>query len=96
MDVTGKLAITMVFVYFLVGRDGNYKNVPLSIAFVHKETYKNFTWFYMNYICAGIDLTNTPMFVDHGCQHGEQQYLQNIGYPISLKFGSWHISLNVC
>jgi hypothetical protein len=47
-------------------------------------------------IRAGIDLTKFAVFVDRGCQQGAQQLLFNLGYKISLKFCSWHISLNVC
>lgn len=42
----------------LVGRDGNGKNVPLAIAFVHKETIDNFNWFFANCVSGGIDFSS--------------------------------------
>ncbi|ETM99034.1 hypothetical protein PPTG_19094 [Phytophthora nicotianae INRA-310] len=37
-------------------KDGNKQNVPIAVAYIHKETIDNFAWFFGNCIVAGIKM----------------------------------------
>lgn len=80
----------------LVGKDGDWKNIPVAVAFVHKETAETFEWVFANCVVAGIKLHDRPVFSDRGKQREAQVRLRARGVPVHLKFCAWHIYFNVC
>lgn len=78
----------------LIGKDGNRKNVPATIVFVHNETKDNFAWFFASCIAAGIRLHDRVVFTDRGLQLKAQQLLSSFGLELNIKFCSLHIAFN--
>ncbi|KAG1693221.1 hypothetical protein DVH05_023686 [Phytophthora capsici] len=78
----------------IIGKDGNKQNVPIAVAYVHKETIDNFAWFFGNCIVAGIKLNIRPAFCDRGKQLAAQALLLRINMKIHLKFCTLHIRFN--
>ncbi|KAE9265441.1 hypothetical protein PR003_g32456, partial [Phytophthora rubi] len=80
----------------VIGKDGDWGNIPVAVAFVHKETAENFEWFFASCIMAGIKLHDRPLFSDRGKQRDAQVRLRVRGVPLNLKFCALHIFFNVC
>lgn len=79
----------------LLGKDGNEKNIPLAIAFVHKETRDNFVWFFANYFVGGLRMNKAVTLSDRGKQRSAQEMLAKLGLAVNLKFCTLHIRFNV-
>ncbi|KAE9004115.1 hypothetical protein PR001_g17800 [Phytophthora rubi] len=80
----------------VIGKDGDWKNIPVAIAFIHKETAENFGWFFANCVVAGLKLDDRAMFTDRGKQRDAQLRLKAREVPVHLKFCAWHLYFNVC
>ncbi|KAF1793267.1 hypothetical protein GQ600_10041 [Phytophthora cactorum] len=68
----------------LIGKDGEWTNIPVAIAFIHKETAENFEWFFANCAVAGIKLHDRANFSDRGKQRDAQLRLAKIGIHVQL------------
>ncbi|GMF42765.1 unnamed protein product [Phytophthora lilii] len=74
----------------LLGKDGDKRNIPVAVAYVHKETIDNFAWFFTNCKIAGIKLDDRVTFTDRGKQLGAQELMAQWGLKLHLKFCSLH------
>ncbi|GMF10172.1 unnamed protein product [Phytophthora lilii] len=79
----------------LLGKDGDKRNIPVAVAYVHKETIDNFAWFFTNCKRAGIKLDDRVTFTDRGKQLGAQELMAQWGLKLHLKFCSLHLRFNV-
>jgi len=79
----------------LIGRDGDRRNVPVAVGFIHKETGDNFAWFLAHCVAAGLRLSDRAVFTDRGKQRNAQQILCRAGIKVNLKFCCMHLSFNV-
>ncbi|KAF1773363.1 hypothetical protein GQ600_11363 [Phytophthora cactorum] len=80
----------------LVGKDGDWTNIPVAIAFIYKETAENFECFFANCLAAGIKMDDRALFTDRGKQREAQLRLQNRRIAIHLKFCALNNFFNVC
>jgi hypothetical protein len=79
----------------LIGQDGDRRNVPVAIGFIHKETGDNFALFLAHCVAAGLRLSDRAVFTDRGKQLNAQQILCRAGIKVNLKFCCMHLSFNV-
>jgi hypothetical protein len=70
----------------LVGKDGNWGNIPAAIAFVHKDTAE--------LVLAGIKLHDRALFSDRGNNSMHRSVC--VVVTAHLKFCALHIFFNVC
>jgi len=80
----------------VIGKDGDWGNIPVAVAFVHKETADNFEWFFASCIVPGIKMHDRPLFSDRGKQRDAQVRLRLRDIHLHLKFCALHIFFNVC
>ncbi|KAF1790835.1 hypothetical protein GQ600_27793 [Phytophthora cactorum] len=72
----------------------NKRNIPVVVAYVHKETIDNFAKFFPNCVAAGIHLDDRVTFTDRGKQLGAQELLAKWGVMLHLKFCSLQLRFN--
>ncbi|GMF58889.1 unnamed protein product [Phytophthora fragariaefolia] len=78
----------------IIGKDGNKQNVPVAVAYIHKETVDNFAWFFCNCIVAGMKMSFRPAFCGRGNQLAAQALLLRLGLKVHLKFCILYIRFN--
>ncbi|KAJ8525557.1 hypothetical protein ON010_g15557 [Phytophthora cinnamomi] len=61
-----------------IGKDGDWKNVPIAAAFIHKETAEDFEWGFANCVVTGIKLNDRAVFTDRGKQRGPQKEVSSL------------------
>ena len=80
----------------ITGKTGEFKNLPLAIAFVPSETTENFAWVFMHLKAAGIRMNDYAIFTDRGKQLNAYNKLYHLGCRwLHIKSCTYHISKNV-
>ena len=81
---------------YLIGRDGNRHNVTLSTSFVNVENKDNVSWFFINFIRAGINLMNAAIMCDRGkIQDAMKQVYAITGIILQIRFYTLHVLRNI-
>ncbi|OWY90582.1 hypothetical protein PHMEG_00041226, partial [Phytophthora megakarya] len=76
---------------FVVGRDGDNKNIVLAVGLVPSEDAVYCHWFMLNCKQAGIVLSGTPVFIDSG----KAGISAGATLGFQLHFCAHHIHVNV-